>query len=473
MRIHALAGWFVVVAALTACGDDAGGEGSGGSSGPGSSDDGGATTASTSATSGSGSGMDSTVGSGSDGGSDDSTGGPGPSAPGCAPLPAPPSDAIALTPADDLAAAIASAPAGATLVLADGSYDVSAASYIVLATDGVTIRSQSGDPEAVIIDGGYGIGEVFSVVADDITIAELTIQRAINHPIHVTGGPDSDTVGTTIYRVRVIDPGQQGIKINAADGTYADFGTIACSHLELTEAGRTHVTDCYTGGIDAHLAQGWAVRDNTIVGFWCEAGLSEHGVHFWNSGRDTVVERNLIVDCARGVGFGLGESGNGTSRDYGEPLCPGISGFVGHYGGVIRNNMIVGRDPALFASAAGMDSGIALEQACDTHVAHNTIVSLQPPFVSMEYRWPNTRASIVDNLVTHTITMRDGGVAELDGNLEMVGIDGFVDPAGADLHLVAGAAAIDAAAVDPTTLDDFDGDARDASPDVGADEFTP
>lgn len=473
MHGHANRRWWLVLA-LVGCGHDTAAPG-GDTSGPGSSGSDGtsASSASSTATTASGSATDASASASSDGGTDDSTGGPDPSAPGCAPLPPPPADAIALTPADDLAAAIAAAPAGATLVLADGSYDVSTASYIALANDGVTIRSASGDPEAVIVDGGYGIGEVFSIVADDVTIAELTIQRAINHPIHVTGGPDSDTVGTTIYRVRVVDPGQQGIKINAADGTYADFGTIACSHVELTAAGRPHVTDCYTGGIDAHLAQGWTVRDNTIVGFWCEAGLSEHGVHFWNSGRDTVVERNLIVDCARGVGFGLGETGNGTSRDYGEPLCPGIDGFVGHYGGVIRNNMIVGRDPALFASAAGMDSGIALEQACDTHVAHNTVVSLQPPFVSMEYRWSNTRATIVDNLVTHTITMRDGGVAQLDGNLEMAGVDAFVDAAGGDLHLVAGAAAIDAAVPDETTVDDFDGEPRDATPDVGADEFVP
>lgn len=393
----------------------------------------------------------------------------------CDPLPPPDGAVIEVSPTDDLAAAIAGAPAGSTLVLADGTYDVSGANYIALVNDGVTIRSASGDPTAVIIDGGYALGEVFSIAADDITIAEVTIQRAYYHPIHVIGGSDSNTENTLVYRVRVVDPGQQAIKINAQDGNYADFGTIACSHIELTAEGRPHVTDCYTGGIDAHLAQGWTIRDNTITGFWCESGLSEHGVHVWNSGRDTVVERNTIIDCARGVGFGLGESGNGTSRDYGDDPCPGVTGFVGHYGGVIRNNAIVGRDPAMFASEFGMDSGVALEQACGAVVTHNTVVALQPPFVGMEYRFANTQASIADNLVTHAITMRDGGNAVLEGNLVDVGTEHFVDAAAGDVHLVAGSTAIDAAigVAGAEVIDDVDGEARDASPDVGADEYVP
>jgi hypothetical protein len=402
--------------------------------------------------------------------SGDPTGDPDPDpVAGCEPLPPPEGNVVMLGPQDDLAAAIASATTGTTLMLADGTYDVSGASYIVLAVDGVTVRSQSGNPEAVIVDGGYGIGEVFSITADDITIAELTVQRALWHPIHVTGGPDSNTLRTNIYRVRVIDPGQQAIKINASGETYVDDGVVACSHIELTDAGRGQVSDCYTGGIDAHLASGWVIRDNTITGFWCEQGLSEHGVHFWNSGKDTLVERNVITDCARGIGFGLGENGNGTSRAYDDAPCPGIAGFVGHYGGVIRNNVIVGTSPALFASQFGMDSGVALEQACDTVVEHNTVVATEQPFVSMEYRFANTRATIVNNLVTHQITMRDGGNATLTTNLEGAPLDAFVDAATADVHLVAGAAAIDAG-TPGDVADDFEGDARDGAPDIGADE---
>ena len=397
---------------------------------------------------------------------------PGPAA-GCEPLPAPRGPTVTIGPADDFAATIASAPSGTTILLQDGTYDLSGASYITFDTPGVTLRSESGDAEAVVLDGGYQIGSLLNVRADDVTIAEITLQRPMWHPIHVTGGADgTNTENTTIYGVRIFDPGQQAIKINAsAEGQYADGGTVACSTIVMTAEGRGHVTDCYTGGIDAHGAWGWSVHDNWIEGFWCDVGLSEHAVHFWSGSRDTLVERNTIVDCARGVGFGLGESGNGTSRAYDDDPCPAAD-FVGHYDGIIRNNAIVGSDPALFASQAGFDSGVALEQACGAVVAHNTVVATAPPFVSMEYRFGNTSATIANNLVTHDIVQRDGGQAELQGNLQGEDTSHFVDIAGRDLHLLSGSTAIDAGmALPPGVADeDMDGDPRDGSPDVGADE---
>ena len=134
--------------------------------------------------------------------------------------------------------------------------------------------------------------------------------------------------------------------------------------------------------------------------------------------------------------------------------------------------MILANRPELFASQSGFDAGIALEQACGAVAVHNTIVSLEPPFVSIEYRWENTSAVIENNLVTHTIVARDGGMAELAGNLEGAPLSAVVDAAGGDLHLSAGSPAIDAGVVLAPGVceDDFDGEMRDGMPDVGADE---
>jgi hypothetical protein len=64
----------------------------------------------------------------------------------------------------------------------------------------------------------------------------------------------------------------------------------------------------------------------------------------------------------------------------------------------------------------------------------------------------------------------DGAQAQLDGNIEGAALDQFVDGAGADLHLQPGSAAIDAAP--PGLVEgDFDNEAREGSPDVGADEL--
>lgn len=394
----------------------------------------------------------------------------------CEPLPPATGTIVSLTPADagSLPQMVFDAQPDTTFVFGDGTYDLSGANLLHVVTPGLTFRSENDDRDAVILDAGYGIGEIFLVSASDTTIAHLTVQKAFYHPIHVTGGSDGNIENVIIHDVAVIDPGQQAIKINTSpEGYYVDDGRVSCSHVELTDAGRPEVENCYTGGIDAHAARGWVIRDNYFEGFWCDQGLSEHAIHFWVTGRDTLVERNTIVDCARGIGFGLGEMGNGNTRDYGDDPCPEAGGgYLGHIDGLIRNNMIFAGRPELFDSQSGFDSGIALEQACGAVAVHNTIASLEQPFVSIEYRWPNTNATLRNNLTTHGIVERDGGEAVLEGNLADQGLEHFVDADAGDLHLVGGSTAIDAGVglAGGVADADYDGDVRDAMPDVGADE---
>jgi hypothetical protein len=263
-----------------------------------------------------------------------------------------------------------------------------------------------------------------------------------------------------------VDPGQQAIKVNpdVTDLGVVDFGTIQCSHLELTDAGRSHIRDdCYTGGIDMHAATGWVVRRNFIEGFWCSAGLSEHGIHFWRECVDTLVEENVIVDCVRGIGFGLG---------YGT--------VYGHVGGIIRNNFVTATRDELFLpphlNEYGFDTGISLESAAGAAVYNNTVFSDDTPrSSSIEWRWDLTTAEIANNLTSHTQISRDGGVATVNtGNRTGALGAWFVDPANGDLHLtsaslppVDGGTALDSGDCD----NDHDGQLRVDNPDQGADEW--
>ncbi|MCB8950187.1 MAG: right-handed parallel beta-helix repeat-containing protein, partial [Ardenticatenaceae bacterium] len=314
---------------------------------------------------------------------------------------------------------------------------------------------------------------IIQVVASNVTVADVTLREAYNHPIHVMTTDAGDTLNTLIYNVHIIDPGEQAIKINpAADNTYPDDGVIACSHLELTDAGRTHVVDCYTGGVDAHQAEGWVIRDNLIEGFWCARGLSEHGVHLWRGCRDTLVERNVLRENARGIGFGLAESGE--ARTYTDNPCPSANGgYVDHYGGIIRNNFVFASDAGLFASDFGFDCGICLWQACGAQIFNNTVASTQAPFSSIEWRFDNTDIELRNNLVSHNLRDR-GGTAVLSHNLENAPLSLFLDGANGNLHLMSTAAvAIDQGLTLPQVTDDVDGDARPygPSPDLGADEL--
>ena len=396
----------------------------------------------------------------------------------CPPLEPPTGNIVEVATVGELQNAVNSAVSGDTILIAEGTYQLDGV-YLRIDVPNVTLRSASGNREGVVLDGNYVTTEIIQIIASDVTVADMTLREAYNHPIHVMSTDSGHTLNTLIYNVHIIDPGEQAIKINPHTGQnaqyFTDNGTIACSHIELTDAGRPHIrNNCYTGGVDAHQSRGWVIRDNLIEGFWCEYGLSEHGIHLWRACRDTLVERNEVRDNARGIGFGLVTSGEGV-RTYADNPCPGAVGYVDDYGGIIRNNFVFASDSDLFDSQSGFDCGICLANSCGTYALHNTVASTQAPFSSIEWRFDNTDADVVNNLVSHNLRDREG-TARLSGNLEHQPLSLFVDGSNGDLHLSESAsAAIDQGVAVTAGLcdDDFDGDARPIgdAPDVGADEF--
>lgn len=399
-----------------------------------------------------------------------------PSAAGCAPLGPVPSGAIVVTAdrADELASIVSSAPAGATIALEDGTYTSTrsgeANRRLIFRQPGVTLRSVSGDPTRVILDAEYLTNELLYVVADDVTIAGITLRRAVDHLAHVTSEGADSVTGVRFTRVRFVDAGEQQLKINPGTGDgWIDDGVVECSSFTLTDEGRPHVEraggGCYTGGIDAHAARGWVVRQSTFTGIYCAGeGLAEHAVHFWRSSRDTLVENNLVVDCARGVGFGLDDTME--RRAYPDDPYPGVRP-IAHFDGVIRNNVIFARTPYY-------DTGIELHYARGARVHHNTVVSTDEAtgfFSSIDYRFATTQVALANNLARR-ITARDGGNATLEANLEPAPLALFVDPDALDFHLAATAsAAIDQGVVLDDAGLDLDGEPRtDGAPDLGADE---
>ena len=371
-----------------------------------------------------------------------------------------------------LADIVAGAPAGATIRLADGTYSVGT---ITMRRPGVTLRSASGNPSRVVLDARYGPSALIHPFANDLTVAELTLTHARDHLVHAypaASGPDLR--GLRLYRVRMVDSGEQFLKVNsnAARSAWVDSGTVACSHFLMTPAGRTNIErgfGCYTGGIDVHSGRGWRVRDSTFEGIYCEDGeLAEHAIHFWKGARATVVENNVIENCARAIGFGLGDSGEG--RPWADDPYPGV-GYIGHYDGVIRGNSVL-------ADISQYDTAIELAQARGTRVLHNTVVETAratSSFSSLDYRWPNTRVEVANNL-TRRITARDGGQAALSHNLESFPHAWLVDPLRADFHLRPGqnGARDRGVAVVGAGLD-IDGRTRGygLAPDIGADEWSP
>jgi hypothetical protein len=365
--------------------------------------------------------------------------------------------AIQVSSVAELENAVAQANSGGdkNIVIQSGTYHLNGV-YLHLAADNITVSGATGSREDVVLDGDYVTTEIFQVVGSSITIKDLTLQRAVYHPIHVFPG-NKDVTGTVIDNVHIIDPGQQAIKINqnAAKTYSANSGTVKRSRIELTDSGRNKVWQingsCYTGGVDGHHATDWKIVGNEIEGFWCEDGLSEHGVHFWSFSTNTLVEGNAIINCDRGVGFGLGSSG--------------------HVGGTIRNNMIY-HD----SGHSHSDVGIGLESASDALVYNNTIFLQQSYPNAIEYRFSATsNARIINNLTNKAIISRQGGSGSLSANITSAQLNWFAEATAGNLHLAYPVTeVIDQGSSIAGLTDDFDGESRPAGDgiDVGADEYS-
>jgi hypothetical protein len=162
------------------------------------------------------------------------------------------------------------------------------------------------------------------------------------------------------------------------------------------------------------------------------------------------VERNLIVDCDRGIAFG--NPGQSTANLAGERLV-----YVAD--GVIRNNFVVG----------GPDCGIELWHAERLKVFNNSI--WRP-----EQNWSRgirigtgvAHAEIVNNLVHGEIRL-EGGEAAMNHNFTGRLEGYFVDPASGNLALTPSATgAIDQGASLPEVTDDIRRRPRQGRPDLGA-----
>ena len=294
-----------------------------------------------------------------------------------------------------------------TILIADGSYEIaSPVSYPYITASHLVIRSASGNRDNVILHG-EGMKDVapntedgLHVAGDNVTIADLTIKDVGNHGIQVSGHH------LLVHNVRIQNTYQQMLK-GATDATSIDSAIIQCSLFEYTE---TPGPNFYIGGLDIHKGNGWKVNDNVFKNIISPSGsVAEHAIHFWNNSQNNTIERNVIINCDRGIGFGLGNSPN--------------------TGGMIRNNMIYNNGAGAFN-----DVGIGLESSPGTKVYNNTIfITYQN---AIEYRFPSTTGvHIANNLTNKLIRSREGGVGVVESNIDQAPPEWFVNPAEGDLHL--------------------------------------
>ena len=283
-----------------------------------------------------------------------------------------------------------------TLLLEDGTYllDVPA---LEIQCPGLVIRSAKGNRDGVVIRGpdegpNAAVANVFLVSANDVVIADLTLGYCRYHGVQVRGEPPYHVSGLRIHNCHILNCNQQFIKGSSSesDPVGATDGWIEQCLFDFT-AGWAYQS--YTGGIDIHKGVNWIVRDNLFRNLRVPAGqpgIAEHAVHFWKRcptrPQNIVVERNWILNCDRGIGFGLGNLEGGQQG--------GAS--------IIRNNMV-------FNDGTGphTDVGIGLEYAANVRVDNNTVV-VQKYWAPMEYRFAGSSNLVFrNNLASRPIQRRD------------------------------------------------------------------
>jgi hypothetical protein len=362
---------------------------------------------------------------------------------------------IEVSTVSQLANAVSSAnSSGGNVVIsvADGTYSLTDTLYVN--APNVTIQGKSSAREKVIIQGtamaeGAQVGNVIRVAASNFKLNYVTLQKAGNHLIQIAGETNADAPVITNCILR--DAWEQLLKVSqdpAKPNVVSDNGRVENCLFEYSAGIGPQY---YIGGIDAHGSTGWVVRNNTFKNIASpNTSVAEFAVHFWDApAANNTIERNLIVDCDRGIGFGLQGRGN--------------------TGGVIRNNMIYhsnNNDPYA-------DVGIALADSPNTQVYNNTVYFENSMSFSMEYRFAATQNAVfTNNLTNKPIVSRDGGGASLSNNVANASASWFKGVSSGDLHLASAVTSVVNLGKAVSGLaDDFDGDARSSGIDVGADEF--
>jgi hypothetical protein len=373
------------------------------------------------------------------------------------PLPPPVGAVIRVSTEPQLQSAVRSLRSDTTILLAPGTYVLTATLSVSGSLRNVGLRGATNSSDDVVLVGpgmrqandlnrASGIWTGNGV--EGVTIANLTIRDFPQHPVVFNAG----TQRPLVHNVHLINAGKQFIKSNPdGAGGGVNNGLVEYSVIEYT----TTAKDDYTNGVDVHTGANWTIRHNLFRNIVGPPGqLAGPAVLMWNHSRDTLTEGNLFLNCARGISYGL------LPRD----------GGMDHLGGVIRNNFF------FRASNQPGDVAIHVADSPNTHVLNNTVFVSGTYPSPIEYRFAAaTGIVLTNNLHDGVVLARDGAKGTERTNLGGATSTMFVDAASGDLHLVAAAIqAIDRGTALDEVVDDWDGKSRPqgARYDIGADEYS-
>lgn len=378
------------------------------------------------------------------------------------PLPPPQGPVIRVRTVDELFSAAERVSPGGTILMADGHYLLPR--YFELHTDGVTLRSASGQRDRVVLDGAQSrhIEVVGIRGAKGVTIADLTIQNIRANGFKINADLGANRV--RIYNCVIHNIWQRGIKGPAVPPErreelrptdcrveYCLFYNDRPKQFADDPSDRPDTFDGnYVGGIDVMFARRWVIADNVFVGIQGRTRQGRGAVFLWHDAQDCIVQRNVIVDCDSGICLG---------NSY-RPANIAIHAT----GCIVRNNFVV-RCP---------ENGILADYTRDCRIVHNSIhdpASRLRRLIRLVH--DNEGLLVANNLLSGPeMRMETTSQVRLLGNVTRPLAEAFVDAAGGNLHLARFVPGVcDAAEPLAEVSEDFDRQVRGPRPDVGADEL--
>ncbi len=377
---------------------------------------------------------------------------------------APKGNCINVSSVDELFTAVETVKPGETILLNDGIYYMPR--YIEIRTDDVTLRSASGNRNAVILDGSKSThGELVGFLScSGVTVADLTIQNIKWNGFKINANYNVQNL--TIYNCVIHNIWERGVKsVRVPEKNREEIRpkNIQIKHCLFYNDHPKQFSDDskdtpktfngnYIGGIDTMHAKGWTISDNVFIGIQGRTREGRGCVFMWHHAEDCVIERNVIIDCD--VGIALGNSsgiGEGQSSVHGTNM-------------IVRNNFIT-RTP---------ETGILADYTKDCKIVNNTIFD---PANQM-----NRLIRIVHNnenlIVANNLLSGPGMSIETKDTIQLkqnsIGAFGsqFVNTQDGNLHLSTNVEElVDKGAPLPFVNEDIDHQIRDQAIDIGADEW--
>lgn len=379
------------------------------------------------------------------------------------PLPPSSGEAIRVSTVDALFEAAETVKPGGTILIEDGHYFMPR--YFEIHTDGVTLRSASGQREKVILDGEKSMhGELVGITAcSGVVIADLTIQNIKWNGFKINS--DKNVQNLSIYNCIIHNIWQRGVKsvkiteVNREEIRPKNCRVQYCLFYndrpkqysdDSTDTEKTFRGN-YIGGVDTMYAKGWTISDNVFTDIHGRTGEARGCVFMWHHAEDCVIERNIIIDCDTGIALGNSSGiGPGESSVHGTNM-------------IVRNNFL-SRVP---------ENGIIADYTKDCKILNNTICDPQSTLQRLiRIVHDNPGLLVANNLLCGpSICIESQSEIRFSNNCSGDYAAYFVDPAKGNLHLTDSAAdAIDKGILLPEVRDDIDRQPRGEPIDIGADE---